>query len=175
MAISEIMSTFAEIFIQTSDRMMTLKRISYAMATVLFLILAVACKDNRQQQAEQLLQQAEEQFGASDYQAALSTIDSLRKVYPNAINTRKKALKLYQDIELKKAQEELAVTDSVLQAIQHDLDYQTAKVEKDKAALRATAEELTMLTRTRMKRDSLRTQCETLGAKIRYIHKKQKE
>ena len=105
MAISEIMSTFAEIFIQTSDRMMTLKRISYAMATVLFLILAVACKDNRQQQAEQLLQQAEEQFGASDYQAALSTIDSLRKVYPNAINTRKKALKLYQDIELTKAQE----------------------------------------------------------------------
>ena len=175
MAISEILSTFAENFIQTSDRMMTLKRISYAMATVLFLILAVACKDNRQQQAEQLLQQAEEQFGASDYQAALSTIDLLRKVYPNAINTRKKALKLYQDIELKKAQEELAVTDSLLQAIQHDLDYQTAKVEKDKAALRATAEELTMLTRTRMKRDSLRTQCETLGAKIRYIHKKQKE
>ena len=162
------MSTFAEIFIQTSDRMMTLKRISYAMATVLFLILAVACKDNRQQQAE-------EQFGPSDYQAALSTIDSLRKVYPNAINTRKKALKLYQDIELKKAQQELAVTDSLLQAVNHDYVYQQEKVERDKAALRATPEELTMLTLTRIKRDSLRTQTEVLGAKIRYIHKKQKE
>ena len=48
-------------------------------------------------------------------------------------------------------------------------------MERDKAALCATPEELTMLTRTRMKRDSLRTQTEVLGAKIRYIHKKQKE
>ena len=157
------MSTFAEIFKETSKRMMRIKRISLATATVVFLLLTVGCKDNRQQHV------------ASDYQGALSTIDSLRKVYPNAIDTRKKALKLYQNIELKKAQEELAVTDSLLQAIQHDLDYQQAKVEKDKAALRATPEELTMLTKTRMKRDSLRTQCETLGAKIRYIHKKQKE
>ena len=169
------MSTFAEIFKETSKRMMRIKRIALATATVVFLLLTVGCKDNRQQQAEQLLEQAEQQFVASDYQGALSTIDSLRKVYPNAIDTRKKALKLYQNIELKKAQEELAVTDSLLQAIQHDLDYQQAKVEKDKAALRATPEELTMLTKTRMKRDSLRTQCETLGAKIRYIHKKQKE
>ena len=175
MAISEIMSTFAEIFKETSKRMMRIKRISLATATVVFLLLTVGCKDNRQQQAEQLLEQAEQQFVANDYQGALSTIDSLRKVYPNAIDTRKKALKLYQNIELKKAQEELVVTDSLLQAIQHDLDYQQAKVEKDKAALRATPEELTMLTKTRMKRDSLRTQCETLGAKIRYIHKKQKE
>jgi hypothetical protein len=151
------------------------KCISYALATVLFLILTVACKDNRQQEAEQLLQQAEQQFGTGAYQQALNTIDSVRKVYPNAINTRKKALKLYQDIELKRAQDELAKTDSLLQAVQHDFDYQQVKVDKDKAALRATPEELTMLTKTRMKRDSLRTQCETLGAKIRYIHKKQKE
>lgn len=59
--------------------------------------------------------------------------------------------------------------------MQHDLNYQQEKVDRDKAALRATPEELTMLTRTRMKRDSLRTQCEVLGGKIRYIHKKQKE
>ena len=42
-------------------------------------------------------------------------------------------------------------------------------------ALKATPEELTLLTRTRIKRDSIRTQAETLGMKIRYIHKKQKE
>ena len=96
-------------------------------------------------------------------------------MYPNAIETRRKALKLYQDVELKKAQEELAIADSLLQLVQHDLNYQQEKVDRDKAALRATPEELTMLTRTRMKRDSLRTQCEVLGGKIRYIHKKQKE
>ena len=154
---------------------MRIKRISYTIATVLFLLVAIACKDNRQQQAEQLLQHAEQQFETGEYLQALSTIDSVRKVYPNAINTRKKALTLYQNIELKRAQQELAITDSLLQAQQHDLDYLQMKVDKDKAALRATPEELTMLTRCRMKRDSLRTQFETLGAKIRYIHKKQKE
>jgi chromosome segregation ATPase len=99
----------------------------------------------------------------------------LRHAYPNAIDTRKQALHLYQEIELKRTQEELAQTDSLLQLAQHNYDSLQAKVEKDKAALRATPEELTMLTKTRIKRDSLRTQCETLGAKIRYIHKKQED
>ena len=139
------------------------------------ILLPAACKDNKQQQAEQLLEQAEQQFSAKDYSSALRLIDSLRNVYPNAIDTRRKALKLYQDIELKRAQEELLVADSLLQEVQHDLNYQQTKAEKDKAALRATPEQLTQLTRTRMRRDSLRTQCETLGAKIRYIRKKQKE
>jgi hypothetical protein len=78
-------------------------------------------------------------------------------------------------VELKRAQQELAATDSLLQSVQHDMDYQQEKVNRDKQALRATPEELTMLTQTRIRRDSLRTQCEVLGAKIRYIHKKQKE
>ena len=91
------------------------------------------------------------------------------------IDARWKALRLHQETELKRAQEELAQTDSLLQVVQHDYDDLQVKVEKDKAALRATPEELTLLTKTRIKRDSLRTQCETLGAKIRYIHKKQKD
>ena len=139
-------------------------------------MLLTACqRDNSQQQADALLTQANAHFEQGRYAEALSAIDSLRKVYPNAIDTRKKALRLYQDIELKKAQQELAKTDSLLQLVNHDYNYQKAKVEKDKAELRATPEELTMLTRTRMKRDSLQTQCEVLGGKIRYIHKKQKE
>jgi uncharacterized membrane-anchored protein YhcB (DUF1043 family) len=91
------------------------------------------------------------------------------------IDARWKALRLHQETELKRAQKELAQTDSLLQQVQHDYEDLQAKVEKDKAALRATPEELTMLTKTRIKRDSLRTQCETLGAKIRYIRQKQKE
>lgn len=92
-----------------------------------------------------------------------------------AIDARWKALRLHQETELRRAQEELAQTDSLLQLVQHDYDDMQVKVEKDKAALRATPEELTLLTQTRIKRDSLRTQCETLGAKIRYIRKKQEE
>ena len=139
-------------------------------------VLLSACKGNdTREQAEALLGQASAAYEQERYDEALVTIDSLRRVYPNAIDTRKKALKLYQEIELKKTQLELAKTDSLLQAVEHDFAYQQEKVDRDKAALRATPEELTMFTRTRMKRDSLRTQCEVLGGKIRYIHKKQKE
>lgn len=146
----------------------------------LFFILAcalivISCgSSNKRNEAEILLEKASKLYEQGQYSEARASIDSLRKVYPNAIDTRKKALHLQQEIELKKAQEELARTDSLLQLVTHDFNYQQTKVEKDKAALRATPEELTMFTQTRIKRDSLRTQCEVLGAKIRYIRKKQK-
>jgi len=134
-----------------------------------------ACQADIKKESEKWLEEANTQFEQRNYDAAAAAIDSIKKLYPNAIDTRKKALALHQNIELRRAQDELQAADSMLQAVQHNLDYQQAKVDKDKAELRATPEELTMLTRTRMKRDSLRTQCEVLGAKIRYIHKKQKE
>lgn len=145
---------------------------------VLLLILAgmlTACDNGSQQQAEALLQQANSLFEQHEYDKALGAIDSLRHIYPNAIDTRKKALKLHQDIELKRSQEELAVVDSCLQAANRSFLYLEKKVEKDKAALAATPEELTNLTRTRIRRDSLQTRFDVLCAKIRYIHKKQKE
>ena len=49
------------------------------------------------------------------------------------------------------------------------------EVEKHKQQLCATADELTLLTKTRVRRDSLQTRFDVLCAKIRYIHKKQKE
>lgn len=151
-----------------------MRRIFYILSC---LILMTACGGNnkQQQEAEDLLTQANSLYEQGRYPEAKASIDSLRKLYPNAIDARKKALKLSWEIELKEAQGELAVTDSLLQLVQHDYDNLQTKVEKDKAALRATPEELTALTRTRMKRDSLRTQCEILGTKIRYIRKKQEE
>jgi len=134
-----------------------------------------SCRDSRQQAADQMLEKANQLFNEQRYDRALIVIDSLRKVYPTAIETRKQALRLQQDIELKRSQEELALVDSALQAVKHDYDYQKQKVEKDKQELRATPEELTMLTKTRVRRDSLQTRFDALCGKIRYIHKKQKE
>ena len=142
---------------------------------ILFAALLMACGDNKQKEAEAMLSKANAQFEQGQYDRALITIDSLRKVYPSAIDTRKQALRLQQDIELKRSQEELAYVDSALQAVKHDYEYQKQKVEKDKQELRATAEELTRLTKTRVRRDSLQTRFDVLCAKIRYIHKKQKE
>ena len=91
------------------------------------------------------------------------------------INRRKAALKEHQATELKRAQEELWLTDSLLQLANAELEALQKQVDADKAALKATPEELTLLTTTRMRRDSIRTQYEALGMKIRYIRKKQKE
>lgn len=91
------------------------------------------------------------------------------------INRRKVELKLHQETEQKRAQEELWLTDSLLQQVNAELEALQKQVEADKSALKATADELTLLTTTRMRRDSIRTQYEALGMKIRYIRKKQKE
>ena len=91
------------------------------------------------------------------------------------ISRRKAALVEKQETELKKAQLELWKTDSLLQIANKELAAMTTEIELHKQALKATPEELTALTRLRMKRDSIRTQYESLGLKIRYIHKKQSE
>ena len=91
------------------------------------------------------------------------------------INRRKAALVEHQETELKKAQAELWKTDSLLQLANKELAAMTKEVEVHKQALKATPEELTALTQLRVKRDSIRTQYEALGLKIRYIHKKQSE
>ena len=139
------------------------------------LCLASCDGNGPQQQAEALLEEAGQLFSDGDYDRALAKIDSLRKMFPNAIETRKKALTLYQSISLKQAQEDLAHTDSILQELTHDYNYQKAKVDKDREMLRATAEELQMLNETKVRLDSLKVRFDMQCAKIKYIHKKQKE
>ena len=139
-------------------------------------VVMTACSSNdAQKTAEGMLEKAEKYFSEGSYDRAKIAIDSLRKVYPGAVETRKKALKLFQDISLKEAQEDLALTDSIMQKVGLDYKYIKEKVEKDKAELRATAEELELLTRTKMKYDSLKVRFDMQCAKIKYIHKKQKE
>ena len=144
-----------------------------ALAAVMAL---TSCDGNgSRQKAEALLEEAGQLFNDGDYDRALAKIDSLRKVFPNAIETRKKALTLYQSISLKQAQEDLAHTDSILQELTHDYNYQKAKVDKDREMLRATAEELQMLNETKVRLDSLKVRFDMQCAKIKYIHKKQEE
>ena len=142
---------------------------------VLAVLMLTACGNSQQEEAMKLLEGARMHFEQGNLDAARADIDSLRQTYANIIEARKGALKLHQEIELKAAQDEMTRTDSILQIANQEFETLQKKVEADKAALKATAEELTSLTRKRMWRDSIRTQFETLGAKIRYIHQKQKE
>ena len=138
-------------------------------------LLLIACGENPQEQAAQLALQATTLCEEGRLDEARLLIDSLRRTYPDVVEARKAALKLHQDVELKIAQQELTRTDSLLVLANHELEVLQQQVDAHKAALTATAEELTSLTRTRMRRDSIRTQFEALGMKIRYIRQKQNE
>ena len=149
-----------------------MKRLIIALTTTL---LVIACSDNLQEQAAQLAQEAATCCEDGRLEEARVLIDSLRRTYPDIVEARKAALKLHQDVELKIAQRELVRTDSLLVLANRELEARQQQVDADKATLKATAEELTQLTMARMHRDSIRTQYEALGLKIRYIRKKQKE
>ena len=134
-----------------------------------------SCGDSDRNKAEEMLKQAGYDYEHGRYDMALATIDSLRKTYPDIVDVRREALVLYQNISLKKAQEDLEETDRQLQEFNATYEMVRETVEKKKAALQATAEELQTLTLMRIKRDSLQARFDMQCAKIKYIHKRQKE
>ncbi len=147
-----------------------------AIINTLFLSLFLfACNNNSYtDKADALLQDAKAAYNENKYDMAISKIDSIRKVYPKAIETRKEALSLYQDIELKKAQKDLEHTDKLLTAVNNEYNILLIKVNEDKKSLCATAVELQDLTLKKLERDSVKTRFDVLCAKIHYIHKMQK-
>ena len=146
------------------------------LSIILFAAAVLAsCGGSAQQKAEELLRQADFDFEHGHYDMALASIDSLRKIYPNAVDVRRRALVLYQNIALKQAQEDLEQTDRLLQVARRDYDYIKREVEKRCSDLNATAEQLRTMTLTKMKLDSLQVRFDMQCAKIKYIHKRQKE
>ena len=149
-----------------------MKCLIFSLTVVLML---VACGKSPQEQVALLAEQASTLCEEGQFDKARTLIDSLRHTYPNNVEARKAALRLHQQVELKAAQEDLLRADSLLVLANRELEALQKQVDAHKATLTATADELTLLTMTRMRRDSIRTLYETLGAKIRYIRKKQKE
>lgn len=137
--------------------------------------LSACNSDNGKQEAEALLEQASGLFEQGQCDKARHIIDSLRTTYPHVVETRKKALVLYQSIALKQAQTELAVTDILLQQAEAEYAAWEGKLEAGKVTPETEREAVREITRLRLRRDSLRIQFDTQAAKIRYIHRRQKE
>ena len=129
----------------------------------------------RNRELKALVTEMRESYAEGRDSACLAAIDTLRAKFPKAIAERKEALKLYQEASLRIAQKQLAYVDSALEAEKHIFRTMEKSVAAHKEAGIATAEELTALTRKRMLRDSLQTQFDVLCAKIKYIHKRQKQ
>lgn len=154
---------------------MKTRNITAAFAACALMLLA-SCGDNAaDREAGAMLEQAQEQFEKGNYAGAVTTIDSLRKKYPNAIDARKKALKLYQTVELKRAQLTVERTDTVLQRVENEYQEMKKAVDELRAKSLATEEQLRKVNLMRVYRDSLKTVFDVECAKIKYIKKKMEE
>lgn len=142
---------------------------------ILSLIFVFSSCEEKHEEATILLNQIRAYYDNGDYQAALETVDSLRRTYPEAISQRKEALVIFQQASLAIAQQNLAKVDSALLATENELAMMKPQVESHRAEGIATAAELQQYTKLRVLRDSLQGIFNMECAKIKYIHKRQAE
>lgn len=93
----------------------------------------------------------------------------------NAVSERRLQIKNHLQTELSKTQADLAHTDSLLQQAIKEYNIQKQITEQKRKELNATAEDLQKVTLLRIRRDSLQVRFDVAGARIRYIHKKQRD
>lgn|SRR5574344_270242 len=143
---------------------------------LLFVSSFIACGgSDKTKEAEALYQKANQEFIQGRYNDAIADLNRLRKDYHQQVEQRRKGLTLRHEVELKMAQNDLAKTDSALQSLKNRFDVLQKKVGIDKSKCSATPSELTELTTTRIRRDSLQVRFDVICAKIKFIHKKQQE
>lgn len=146
-----------------------------AIALCAMLTLAGCGENAMERQAGELLEQAKTEFNNGEFSKALAAIDSLRKNCPQAIEARKQALRLYQEIELKRAQLTVEGVDSVLQRVEREYQSMKKTVDSLREKSAATVEQLRAVNLMRVERDSLKMVFDVECAKIKYIKKKMEE
>lgn len=129
-----------------------------AIAAMALLTLA-SCGNKEEDKAQSLYSEIENLYQVGNYQAALDSIKVLREKYPKAIELRKKSLTLWQDANIKLAQQDIAVTDSALQVVIAQMNAATDIATRNKL---------------RLKRDSLQVRYDTQCAVVRAVRMKQK-
>jgi len=105
----------------------------------------------------------------------LSSCENKHEKMQQEIKTRKEALKHHQDSALSASEKDVQKLDKELQEANKKYYKMKADAEAAHAAGTATAKQLTNVTKMRLYRDSLQTQFDVQCAKIKYIHKRQKE
>lgn len=129
-----------------------------AIAAMALLTLA-SCGNKEEDKAQSLYSEIENLYQAGNYQATLDSIKVLREKYPKAIELRKKSLTLWQDANIKLAQQDIAVTDSALQVVIAQMN---------------AATDIATRNQLRLKRDSLQVRYDTQCAVVRAVRMKQK-
>lgn len=128
--------------------------------TIILAAVLVGCSESDEQKAERMLAQIDSLYEKGQYKEVLDSIVSLRTTYPSAINTRKKALRIWQNASLKIAQKDVAQTDVLLQETLRMIESET---------------DLRKANMLRMRRDSLQARYEAMCGVVKMIHMRQKE
>ena len=128
--------------------------------TLAAMALMASCQKTEDEKAASLMNKIDSLYKAGDYQATLNAITRLRANHPKAVESREKALKIWQDASLKMTQAEIGRTDSALQAT---------------IAQYGAEKDLYRKNMLRVKRDSLQVRYDALCGTVRVIHKRQAE
>lgn len=90
-------------------------------AAVCLLAFLSGCNGDSKK-AEALFQRAEASFASENYGLAKLQIDSIRTLYPKAVDMRKAGIRLMQQVDLSEQRKTLAYLDSVMQVKQQAFD-----------------------------------------------------
>ena len=123
-------------------------------------MLFTACAKTDDEKAQDLLAQIDQLYAKGKYKETLDSITVLRDRFPMALESRRKALVVWQKASLAMAQKDVANTDIRLQEV-----------------ARQIAETTDRLTRNMLlvKRDSLQARYEAMCGVVRMIHARQKQ
>lgn len=128
--------------------------------TLAAMALMASCQKTEDEKAASLMNKIDSLYKAGNYQATLNAITRLRANHHKAVESREKALKIWQDASLKMTQAEIGRTDSALQAT---------------IAQYGAEKDLYRKNMLRVKRDSLQVRYDALCGTVRVIHKRQAE
>lgn len=147
------------------------------LTTLFCAALLMAGCGKTQDPAKALLDEARTALSERRYDDVLATVDTLRSRYPRAIEERKEALHLWQQAELLRTQKELAATDSLLQAVgrAYEAVRQQQQQDDEKDDVEAWKQHNRTANQLKARLDSLQNRFDVACAKIKYIHKRQKE
>lgn len=135
------------------------------MRKILFFLISTmfclaACRQSEDEKAAPAMRRIDSLYKARDYRATLNAITQLRANHPKAVESRERALKIWQEASLNMTQEDIGRTDSALQATIKEFNAE---------------QNIGRRNRLGVKRDSLQVRYDALCGTVRVIHKRQQE
>lgn len=132
----------------------------YILLTTITLLLFTACAKTDDEKAQALLAQIDSLYAKGKYKETLDSITVLRDRFPMALESRRKALVVWQKASLAMAQKDVANTDIRLQEVARQIEETTDRLTRNMLLV---------------KRDSLQARYEAMCGVVRMIHARQKQ